>query len=484
MAIAGRSIAVAQGVAVISGILGAVLVHEVLLRVGVRPLVAFCGVALAMSAPLSAWLGVATVPEALTASLVVTSTLCLAARDARPWGAVAILVASLSRYEAWPVAIVFAAVCAGSAIRRGSNLGREALTPPGPPLPRSEGEGGEGALPLARPWRERGLGGEGFLDAASCVVALAGPAAWILWNAHAHGNALHFLARVTTYRARVMSSAIPAGSMLYPEALVRSGPLALAVALAGAPGLIVDRNLRKRWAWPLAAMLAIVVFLVEGDLHNGAPTHHPERALVAVFWMGTLFGVDGACSLGAWFSRGPAKLLPPGPPEELLAPGPLAELLPPGPPPRKRGGGDVNHDACEPSHAPPALPARRGAGGVESRAAGEVESLGGNDRLSRRPHPVRNALAVGLAVAAAVVWMLMWPSRVADFPGRGAEEDRTMQLARGTELRLRGVEHLTVTPCAYEHFAVIAAFGAPERVTVAPQTGGAVTADCPRMEER
>ncbi len=38
---------------------------------------------------------------------------------------------------------------------------KEALTPPGPPLPRSEGEGGEGALPLARPWRERGLGGEG-----------------------------------------------------------------------------------------------------------------------------------------------------------------------------------------------------------------------------------------------------------------------------------------------------------------------------------
>jgi hypothetical protein len=42
--------------------------------------------------------------------------------------------------------------------------------------------------------------------------------------------------------------------------------------------------------------------------------------------------------------------------------------------------------------------------------------------------------------------------------------------------------HVTVTPCAYEHFALIAAFGAPERVDVAPATHEPVTPACPRVE--
>jgi hypothetical protein len=368
MAIAGRSLAVAQGVALVTGVVGAVLVHAALLRVGVRPIAAFCGVALAMCAPLSAWLGVATVPEALTASLIAAGALCMATPDTRPWGAAALFVAALSRYEAWPVAVVFAAACAVSATWR------------------------RAAQPRSR-----------WTDAASCALALAGPAAWVLWNAHAHGDALHFLARVTAYRARMTSGTSAAGLALYPVAFVRSGPVALAIAAAGVPALFVDRDLGRRWIGPLAAMVALVLFLVEGDLRNGAPTHHPERALVAVFWVGTLFGVDGVASLATR----------------------LAQV-----------------------------------------------------------RPGRRAWAVGLAAVAALAWIVTWPSRVADFPGRGVDEDRTLQVVLGTDLRERGAAHVTLTPCAYEHFAVIAAFGAPERVTIEPQATGGGKQDCPHIEER
>jgi len=41
-----------------------------------------------------------------------------------------------------------------------------------------------------------------------------------------------------------------------------------------------------------------------------------------------------------------------------------------------------------------------------------------------------------------------------------------------------------MTPCAYEHFAVIAAFGAPERVEVLSGTVLPEKALCPRIEER
>src|SRR5258708_11910526 len=35
------------------------------------------------------------------------------------------------------------------------------------------------------------------------------------------------------------------------------------------------------------------------------------------------------------------------------------------------------------------------------------------------------------------------------------------------------------TPCSFEHFALIAAYGAPERVTIAPPTHTAPNANCP-----
>jgi hypothetical protein len=379
MAITGRSLAVARGVAVASSAAGVGIVYGTLLRTSIRRWVAWCGVALAMCAPWSAWLGVATVPEALTASLIATGSICLAAREhpvgrgregAHLRGAVALLVASLSRYEAWPVALAFAIGCTLFAVRGRSGRARA-------------------------------------LDVAASILALAGPVAWLAWNAHAHGDPLHFLARVAAYRLRMTSAGDAAGWTLYPEAFVQVAPLTLALTACGAAGLLIDPELRRRWAAPLLAMAALFVFLVEGDLHSAAPTHHPERALIAVFWVGTIFGVDGIRSFAVRF----------------------------------------------------------------------VWS-----------HPKREAVLVSVATALMVASALSWPSRVADYPARSTDEDRRAQIARGTALRERRVAHLVITPCAYEHFALIAAYEAPEHVTLATRDAAhastSTPALCPDVEER
>ncbi len=375
MALFGRSLAVARVVAILSSVGGAVAVHRALVVSGVKAWAAWCGVALAMCTPWNVWLGVATVPEALSASLVAAGALTLA-MDAEPRATVlgggALLVACLSRYEAWPVALVFSAVCLMRLV---------------PELRRGRAR--------ATPW----------LYAYAAGLAMLGPSLWVLWNAHAHGDAFHFFARVAAYRLRVRGGGgAPASWAFYPEALVRASPWTLALMAVGAPGLLVDRALRRRWAWPLAAMLALALVLIEGELHDGAPTHHPERTLVAVFWLAATFGVDGLRSLSVRFVWGHAK---------------------------------------------------------------------------------REAWLVGGVVASIVGAGLTWPGRIADYPARSEEEDRAPQIARGRELVRRGVKSVTVAPCAYEHFALIAAFEAPEQVTVLPVKSPAavVTTTCPELLE-
>jgi len=41
-----------------------------------------------------------------------------------------------------------------------------------------------------------------------------------------------------------------------------------------------------------------------------------------------------------------------------------------------------------------------------------------------------------------------------------------------------------VTPCAFEHFALIAAWGEPERVRVGERSGDPVSSRCPSVVER
>ncbi|MDF2693251.1 MAG: hypothetical protein K0S65_1634 [Labilithrix sp.] len=87
------------------------------------------------------------------------------------------------------------------------------------------------------------------------------------------------------------------------------------------------------------------------------------------------------------------------------------------------------------------------------------------------------------AACVAVAWVIS-AVRGYDPPGLGASEDRREQIARGAKLRAEGVKALVVTPCAFEHFALLAAYGAPERAEVRARTGTALGAGCPDIELR
>ncbi len=86
---------------------------------------------------------------------------------------------------------------------------------------------------------------------------------------------------------------------------------------------------------------------------------------------------------------------------------------------------------------------------------------------------------LGMVTAGAAI--VSYATRYREYPGTG-EAARDAQLARGAALR--GEAHLTVEPCAYEHFALIAAYGAPERVTSLPTRKLPVTDACPAVDTK
>jgi hypothetical protein len=360
MLLLGRSLAVAGGVAWIFGLASVAVAYVAMRGLGASRGATWLAVALAMTTPWNAWLGVATVPEALTAALIAAGAMTIAVPRARILGAIALLVASLSRYEAWPVCAVFAAACLVS-------LGR---------APR----------------------GERTREGLALSIALLGPCVWMGWNAHAHGSALHFLARVARFR-RSLGVEISLSDRLgtYPRALVTGAP---EIALIGLAGWLGGPEVLARWRAPLAAMAALLLFLIYGDLHDGAPTHHPERALLACWWVLAGFGVDGARAFLFRHVRG---------------------------------------------------------------------------------RPKREAWAVAFGVAGAIGLSAGTLERAGDSPGRSLEESRDIQIERGLALRAIDAAHVTVVPCAYEHFALVAAFGAPERVTTEGPTHRELTRACPQV---
>jgi hypothetical protein len=367
MMVAGRTLGVARALALVLGAASVAAPYLAMRVVGVRRSAAVAATALAIVLPWSAWLGVATVPEAWFGALVAAAVLAMGRVEVRPWVAAALLVAALSRYEAWPTCALMAALCVWG---------------------------------WARP-REGGSRGR---ELACAAVAVAGPAAWMAWNAHAHGSALHFVARVTTFRQAIGAADVPLTEKLlaYPRALAVETPEVAVLGAVGLVGLAVPglREVRERWRWGLTAAMAILLFLVWGDVRDGAPTHHPARALAALWWLLLGAGVDVAVTL-------------------------VARL-----PPRRR------------------------------------------------------ALAAATAALAGFAWCAWLPARWEASPGRSEAEQREVPIARGLELRARDVRHVDVTPCAFEHFALLAAWGAPERATVQPRTGAPVTSECPLVVER
>jgi hypothetical protein len=290
--------------------------------------------------------------------------LAMGTPSARGWTAAALMAASLSRYETWPACVVLATLCGAQGLR-----GRPRDLAPG--------------LALA-------------------LTALAGPVLWMAWNAHAHGSPLHFLARVSTFRRAVGASALPLSEKLltYPRALVTETPEAAVLGVAGVAGLFFSPRLRDRWLACALCVAATMVFLVAGDLGDGAPTHHPARALSPIWWALVGMGVDTAILAAASLNR------------------------------------TTRH------------------------------------------------LARGSLGAAALAWAICLPSRWRAAPGMTEAEERHTQVARGLDMRRRGVPSAIITPCAFEHFAVIAAWGQPERAVIMPASHTPPTTSCPVVEER
>jgi hypothetical protein len=193
------------------------------------------GALLPLAIPLDRLLAAATVPELPTAALV---TYAIVAAVTSPLSAaVCVLAASLSRYEAWPAA----AWVVGVAL----------LASPAPKTAR----------------------------AGAAAIAAFGPLGWLAWNAHAHGDPLKFARRVASYQAGLgrTTDAASYGASL----LVEAGAI---VVLALVATWALDRTSRRRFVVPLGGAAVLLVAPTVAALLGGAPTHHPERAVVAV-WM-------------------------------------------------------------------------------------------------------------------------------------------------------------------------------------------------------
>jgi hypothetical protein len=257
MLLFGPSLAVARATSFGLGILSACLVYVAARWLGSTAKGALVGALFGAIIPYAAWLGVATVPDGPTAALLLLGF--AAAREPTPrralLGGLGLAAATLSRYEAWPVALGFAAFCLVDAFR-----------------PR------------------------GHRRAALGAAVLAGPVAWMVHGALHHGDATFFLARVAAYRHAIGAGS---GSMLAriawcPFALFRCEPELTALVLLGLGIAHRAGGLGElgRYRRALVLALGLLVFLVVGDLGGGAATHHRERSLLAVWLLGAVLGGD------------------------------------------------------------------------------------------------------------------------------------------------------------------------------------------------
>jgi hypothetical protein len=283
MAALGRSLATARVLAFVLGVLSIGLVYLGARLLGVGRSGAVVGALVAAVIPYGALLGVATVPELPTAALCVLAiaTTARPSSTLRLVGAGALLFACLSRYEPWALAVGFALITARDVARGELTTGPEGRR--------------VGVLALG--------------------VALLGPAAWLVHNHLAHGDALHFLARVSAYKQAV--SGVGAGetpleaALAYPLAIVQKEPeLGLAAIALGAQ-LLASRGARALASRParraIGLALLLVVALSAAAVRGGAPTHHAGRALLVVWLLLAVFvGARGRDLLRA--SRGALRV--------------------------------------------------------------------------------------------------------------------------------------------------------------------------------
>ncbi|MFZ5893244.1 MAG: hypothetical protein ACOY0T_19445 [Myxococcota bacterium] len=244
----GNSLTIATALAVVLGVVSALLCWSAARIARLSRCAAFAAGAICALLPYSAYLGAAPVPEAPTAALCVLGAATLGRiGNLRVLGAAALFAACASRYEAWAVAIAFTAFTLRDAVRT----------------------------------RERHL----WLAAA---LAALFPVMWLLHGIVRHGDAMFFIARVTAYRAALAGTeSLLERWLRTPRGLALGEPeLAVAFFLGALPLTLMQRGFRSRALQRLlVALAALVVLLMLGDVRGSAPTHHGERALLAV-WFG------------------------------------------------------------------------------------------------------------------------------------------------------------------------------------------------------
>lgn len=378
LAVFGRNLGVARVSSVVLAIGAGALLHAALVKAGVARPARLLGALTVSLLPWTLWTTAATVPEATTAALAATAVVLASLPRERqsPWtllgSGLSASAAALSRYETWPLALVVALVLL------------------------------EGARHEPKTRAIRGLG---------ALLAVFGAASWMLWNHVSHGSATHFLFRVARFKQALglPETSLAERLVAYPRLLVQWFPETVLASLCAIYTLMARRRgetdlakyrLTRLAVASLAASAAILLFLAYGNVRDGAPTHHAERALLPLAF--------------------------------VLVPSTLGLLF-------------------EGSFTPTSR--------TRMRVAGAVLAL---------------------------VLLLLHARRLPEYPGRD-DADRSREVAKGLELR--GSSHLDVTPCAYEHFALMAAFGAPERVTVEERKpwekrpADAPQDTCPRVRE-
>jgi hypothetical protein len=281
--LAGPTLGAARAVAFALGLLSAVVVLVAARWITGDRRAALAGALVAAVFPWSARLGVAAIPELPTAALTLLAIASLGtpSPDRRLWAAGGLALATLSRYEPWPIAAAFAAWSLLGALRLGQPRAAQAKL------------------------------------ALAALIALAGPAAWVAWNHAVHGEALHFLARVAAYRQALRPQGD--GTLLrlfaYPAAMFREEP---EIVLSPLALWLVTRRAQRRPASSLAAAAPALAaaarpYLLPAALaasqiaalsialvRDGAPTHHPERAtLVALLVVALAVGDLGDRALRA-----------------------------------------------------------------------------------------------------------------------------------------------------------------------------------------
>jgi hypothetical protein len=116
-----------------------------------------------------------------------------------------------------------------------------------------------------------------------------------------HGDALFFVERVAAYRAALglneswlaRLARIPRDLMTEPELML--GALAAVAWLRARSLRLLSTRGARRFA---VALAALPLFLLLGALRGSSPTHHGERALLAV-WLGTALLLGTACELAS-----------------------------------------------------------------------------------------------------------------------------------------------------------------------------------------